>query len=280
MLSLAVGGSALLLSAGAHAASYIVTDLGPLGSGDSFGTAINDAGQVTGNGQPPCHGYCSYAFLYSGGVMTSLGVPLSGGTGINDAGQVTGTAGGPAYQNAFLYSGGVTTDLGTLGGPQSYGDGINDAGQVTGTSDIVPGRYNSGHAFLYSGGVMTDLGTLGGPNSSGSAINNAGQVTGYSDTAGFDGHAFLYSGGVMTDLNSLIDPASGWILQDATGINNAGQITGFGLIGGHYHAFLLAPQAAAAAPEPATWAMMLLGFGGLGIALRSRRRQSAIGSAA
>ena len=27
-------------------------------------------------------------------------------------------------------------------------------------------------------------------------------------------------------------------------------------------------------PEPATWAMMLLGFGGLGVALRSRRRQA------
>ena len=28
-----------------------------------------------------------------------------------------------------------------------------------------------------------------------------------------------------------------------------------------------------AAPEPATWAMMLVGFGGLGVALRSRRRE-------
>ena len=32
---------------------------------------------------------------------------------------------------------------------------------------------------------------------------------------------------------------------------------------------------AAPVPEPATWAMMLVGFGGLGVAMRSRRRASA-----
>ena len=29
-----------------------------------------------------------------------------------------------------------------------------------------------------------------------------------------------------------------------------------------------------AVPEPATWAMMLVGFGGMGVALRRRRRQT------
>ena len=30
-----------------------------------------------------------------------------------------------------------------------------------------------------------------------------------------------------------------------------------------------------AVPEPMTWALMLIGFGGLGLAMRSRRRQAA-----
>jgi hypothetical protein len=35
------------------------------------------------------------------------------------------------------------------------------------------------------------------------------------------------------------------------------------------------PNAPDALPEPATWAMMLLGFGGIGFQLRRRRSQSA-----
>jgi hypothetical protein len=35
-----------------------------------------------------------------------------------------------------------------------------------------------------------------------------------------------------------------------------------------------AASAAAAVPEPATWAMMLLGFGAIGVGMRSRKRQA------
>ncbi|HEY1926158.1 MAG TPA: PEPxxWA-CTERM sorting domain-containing protein [Caulobacteraceae bacterium] len=38
--------------------------------------------------------------------------------------------------------------------------------------------------------------------------------------------------------------------------------------------------ATVAVPEPAAWAMMLLGLGGIGVALRSRRRQSGLSAAA
>ncbi len=64
---------------------------------------------ATGNG--------SYAFLYSGGVITAIGGVGTNATGINDAGQVVGSF-SPATGgvHSFLYSGGVLNDLGTLGG--------------------------------------------------------------------------------------------------------------------------------------------------------------------
>lgn len=54
----------------------------------------------------------------------------------------------------------------------------------------------------------------------------------------------------VTDLNELIDPASGWILNNATGINESSQIIGRGMINGENHAFLL--TRADAVPEPAS----------------------------
>lgn len=135
---------------------------------------------------------------------------------------------------------------------------------------------------------MTDLGTLGGTRSEGMGINDTGQITGWSYISGDSGqHAFLYSGGVMSDLNHLIHPSSGWVLQDARGINNLGQITGTGLFNGQTRAYLLTPLPTPPAPEPpvspppvpepATWAMLILGFGAVGAAMRRPPRSFAAG---
>ena len=152
LLSLLVSGAACLPAA----ILYNVTDLGTLdlstiGGSSTYGTAINNAGQITGFSG-------SHAFLYSNGVMTDLATLLYGsvsvGYGINNAGQITGS-----YANhTFLYSNGVMTDLGILGGTySSVGYGINNAGQITGSYSNGNGDQ---HAFLYSNGVVTNLGTL------------------------------------------------------------------------------------------------------------------------
>ena len=142
------------------------------------------------------------------------------------------------------------TNLGTLNGSDSSSlpQDINDAGQVTGSSFTGAG---AAHAFVYSpGSGMADIGALGGGRDSvGYGINAAGDVVGVTYLGPQSERAFLYSAGVLHDLIDLIDPLSGWTLSRAQAINIRGQITGLGVIGGHYGAFLLTPNAV---PEPAS----------------------------
>jgi probable HAF family extracellular repeat protein len=159
LLTLLLGGSYTLTAD----ILYSVKDLGTLGGCCSVGTAINNAGQVTG-GSVTSAGF-GHAFLYSSGQMTDLSIlgGSAGGEGnaINNAGQVVGTAtligGGTPY--AFLYSNGQVTDLSTLTGANLTGFGINDAGQVTGSAATSTGP----RAFVYSNEQVTYLSTLGGP---------------------------------------------------------------------------------------------------------------------
>ena len=73
---------------------------------------------------------------------------------------------GNIVYHAFLYSGGVLTDLGVSGCNDPYGKSvafkINDSGQIVGSSCFRSPANADQCAFLYDAGVMTCLGTLGG----------------------------------------------------------------------------------------------------------------------
>lgn len=207
-----------------HAFLYsggVMNDLGSL-KGSSWGTDINDSGQVVGYSDSATG---RHAFLYTGGIMTDIGTlggNFSYATSINNLGQVVGTtyiAEGPDSQRAFLYSNGVMTNLGTLGSSGSEANGINDLGQVVG--------------LTYK---PDDLG-----------VQKA--------------RAFLYSGGVMTDLNDLLPTGSGWYLFQASAVNNNGQIVGYGWHNtapgdNDVHAFLMTPSVA---PEPISSILFVTG---------------------
>jgi probable HAF family extracellular repeat protein len=239
----------------------------------SYGTAINDFGQITGmlpDGQ---------AFVMSNGSLAEFGVySWSSGYGINSSGQVAGygeTAPGVFRGFVWTPSTGYVA-LGTLGGTNSYAMGINDAGQVAGNAQRGSGY---SHAFLWTGGAMQDLGTLG-LSSFAYGINAAGNVVGYSYADGA-AHAFLFENGVMLDLNTLIDPSSGWVLSTAYAINASGQIAGSGLFNGVEHAFRLDyvegytnAASGVSTPEPATWLIAIAGLAlivGSKIRIRPRR---------
>ena len=120
--------------------------------------------------------------------------------------------------------------------------------------------------------------TLGGANlnSIANGINGLGMIVGSSYLANGTQHGFVFSGGQMVDLNSFVTPNSGWVLNQAFGIDNFGNVVGTGTLNGKVHAFLLDPlplagPAAAAIPEPGTFA--LLGLGGVAFAALRRRRR-------
>ena len=153
------------------------------GATRSWGSAFNDAGQITG--------YAETADA-AGNIYAADGY-----TPLNPA-------------RAFIYSSGVFTDLNELvrltrgpvesNGFGSTGAAINSQGEVVGYWTDASGN----HAFLYSYGTMTDLGSLGPSvraDTRPTAINSVGQITGSSTTSEWNGpHAFLYQQHLMQDL--------------------------------------------------------------------------------
>jgi probable HAF family extracellular repeat protein len=198
------------------------------GSGESFATAMNDAGQIVGYAYLDNESGISRAFLINPGKsmqdLGDLGGNKSAAAAINATGQIVGyaetsTAG---VFHAFLKDPGEPMqDLGTLGEvctPQA----INSSGQIVGTA-IISLDNNIFQAFrLNSAGAFQELGALGGVSSVANAINDNGQIVGGAETADGLYHAFLLNpGGSMQDLETLGGNAS-----TANAINGAGQIVG------------------------------------------------------
>jgi probable HAF family extracellular repeat protein len=201
--------------------------------------------------------------------------------GINNVGQVVGsfeevTPDFQIFSKAALWENGNVVDLGTAAGfNSSYAEKINDAGYIVGQSN----SWGAGHATLWREGNIIDLSSLNGGAETSFAkdINSLGQIVGYSqiDPFGPENSAravIWYDDLTPIALDTLIDPLDplfGQItLYTAMGINDLGQIVGYGLINGKERAFLLSPLATV--PEPETYALMMLGFGLISIAIRRR----------
>jgi len=238
------------------------TLLGPSGATSSVPYGINNQGQIVGSGGPSDIGW-----LYSGGTYTHLvGPPNTAGAayGINDRGQIVG-----AYNTftdasfstlvstqGYLYTNGILTPIVDPLGILTIPNDINNRGQIVG-SYVIAGSKSLG--FLYSDGVYTTLSL--GTNTVALGINDAGQIVGtYVDDTG--AHGFLYSGGTYTTLDDpLTISGKTRLTQSFYSINDQGQIVG--LIGFR--------DSVSSVPEPSTWAMLLIGFAGVGFAAYRRR---------
>jgi probable HAF family extracellular repeat protein len=137
------------------------------------------------------------------------------------------------------------------------------------------GSINSA-ATVWNGTIPTSLTLPGQPISSATGINDFGTIVGY---AGFDkgdtfaSYAVVWHGTHPTDLESLSGGSS-----EATAINDRGEIVGYSTDkNGDTEAVIwtASNDIASAIPEPSTWAMLLIGFAGIGL-MTYRRRKSAM----
>lgn len=253
---------------------------------DQNNRTINDAVRWDAAGNPTILGN-----LGRSSTINSNNVAVS----INDAGVAVGydlkftASGGFLGYRAVRWEAGATTatELGNLGTGNSSASveavAINNSGVTIGNADV----FNGGSFPLASHAVRWDPGSTAAieltplsPTSSfgtvsttaAEAINSQGLIVGYSElTTPFslptiDTHAVYWNlDGSVVDLNSLIDPASGWILTNATAISDTGWILGDGMfdpdgVGGQsaYDRLFLVQV-----PEPSSVMLLVLGITGI-----------------
>ena len=101
-------------------------------------------------------------------------------------------------------------------------------------------------------------------------INNSGLVSGQYTDAANNSHAFIYDTNTSTYTDITVPGASS---SQAWGINNNGQVVVQGFNRDGIETNYLYSQGGV--PEPATWALMIGGFGLAGAALRRQRKLAA-----
>jgi probable HAF family extracellular repeat protein len=230
MLALAIGA---LAASGAAAQTYTVTDLGSLGTSDTFAFAVSDSTRIAGFSWV---GTDRHAFLWQKGAIQDLGL-LAGGTyswgnDINEAGQVCGFADDASgAMHVTLYRNGVLEDLGV---PQAGGEarGVNNLTEIGGYL-VTAGGFNV-HALFWSAAAgFVDLTAATGASNGALAedLNDHTQVVGWA-------HSATACSGLIFPHGTLWEnPGTGWTATDlgvlgsycssgAYDINELGQVVG------------------------------------------------------
>jgi uncharacterized membrane protein len=214
-------------------------------------------------------------FRSAAGAYSIIDDPInpnnSGGSAINDGGLIVGGYGdpmNPAFSHGFLRdTGGNFTTIddpnmatNSSGNRGTQPSGINNLGQIVGSYTDAAGF----HGFIRSPtGVFT---TIDDPNANPgttnvNGINNLGMIVGtFNDSSGL--HSFIRS--ADGSMYMTIDDPNG-VATEIFGVNDSGDIVGFyttSLTGGHQLGFIATPESSTV-PEPASFALCLIGLAGI-----------------
>jgi len=246
---------------------------------------INNTGATVGFYIDTTAAMNNHGFIYTGGrfytVDNPLTAPGSVGSpsvnqllGINDNNLAVGFYTGSTAQEGEL------VNLSSPGSPiflpvtvPAAFNPVSTTATDINNSNVISGFFTNGTAdsvegFIMNGDTFIPLNFGNDTNTMALGLNNKDQVVGsYVNDAG-DTVGFVYNW--LTDsLETINDPnadgstAFGVEGTIVNGINDKGQLVGFyaNTDGPNVNGFLATPVV----PEPSTWAMMLLGFAGLGL---------------
>jgi len=228
-----------VLAGPAFAQNYSTFDIGSLGTGATYATAINASGQVTGNSVMKDGPYHAFVTQANGVGMTDLRTLPGGfnsyGFAINDKGQVTGKSdyadypGVPgASTSPYAFITDIKSDMSLVTPSRSWsnseGHGINNSGQIAGFSPI---SNSNGGVFVTDANAVNPrhIGNLNSYEDQAFDINASGQVVGNAHvSSGLYKHAFISSSNHVyaSDLGTL-----GGYTSSATGVNDAGKVVGY-----------------------------------------------------
>ncbi len=212
------------------------------------------------------------ATVAAGVLMTSsaMAAPLLINGGFEDLGGASpqgwggytfGAGYSPVLPGWSIDSGSVdVTQTGSTWGPAF--EGVNsldingwDAGQISQTFATTPGKTYK-VSFVYSRNAA------GAPDPATADVSAGGQVVHVSaanDGSFGSGYNMIWK---PVSFDFVASGAASTVTLDATVAGNSG--------------VFFDDVSVAGVPEPATWAMMMIGFGGMGALLRTRRRTAAL----
>ncbi len=235
----------------------------------------------------------NHGFIFTGGSSTTVDNPSTSTTtpfnqllGINDNSLAAGV-----YVNSSGVTEGELVNLSTPTSPvflpvtvPAADNPVSTTATGVNNSNVISGFFTNGETdavegFLLNGDTFIPLNFGNDTNTMAFGLNNENQVVGsYVDAQGnTDGFVYNWLTNTLTTINEPnADGTTAFGVEGTlvNGINDKGQLVGFyaNTDGPNVNGFL-----ANSVPEPSTWAMMLLGFAGLGFAgYRARRKGAAL----